>query len=99
MRRRTGLLAMGVLLAATAAAVLAWRAAATAAPLAVLRIPAPVDVAGPDILLGDIAHIETDDADLARRLQGLSLGPAAIPGQRPEPRVATVRARARHEAR
>lgn len=98
MRRRTGLLAMGVLLAATAAAVLAWGAAATAAPLAVLRIPAHVDVAGPDILLGDIAHIETDDADLARRLQGLSLGRAAMPGQSRELSVATVLVRIRQQA-
>lgn len=92
MRRKTGLLVALFLLVATATA------AAATAPLAVVRIPAHADVFGPDILLGDIAEIETDDADLARRLSELSLGRAAMPGQSRDLTMATVRVRMRQQS-
>lgn len=76
---------------------LSGTAAGSAEPLAVVRLPARVAVAGPDILLGDIADIETSDVDLNRRLQQLSLGRAAIPGQSRALSVATMRVRMRQQ--
>src|SRR5690606_23769697 len=92
MRRVTGLVAVWLLLAAGAAAA---AASGAAEPLAVVRVPARAAVLGPDILLGDIAQIETADEELAGRLAALSLGRAAIPGQVRELNMATVRVRMR----
>ncbi len=96
MRRIVGLLVI-VLLLATAAAATAETSAA-AAPLAVVRIPARADVVGPDILLGDIAEVETADVELARKLRELSLGRAAIPGQTRDLTLATIRVRMRQQS-
>src|SRR5690606_42088814 len=95
MRRVTGLVAVWLLLAAGAAAA---AASGAAEPLAVVRVPARAAVLGPDILLGDIAQIETADEELAGRLAALSLGRAAILGQVRELNMATVRVRMRPQA-
>src|SRR5690606_40389573 len=73
-------------------------ATAFAAPLAVGRLPAQAAVTGPDILLGEIAVIESDDEELAQKLAQLSVGRAAIPGQSREVTVATVRVRMRQQS-
>lgn len=96
MRRVTGLVAVWLLLAAAGAAAAA--ASGAAEPLAVVRVPARAAVLGPDILLGDIAQIETADEELAGRLAALSLGRAAIPGQVRELNMATVRVRMRQQS-
>lgn len=98
MRRKTGLLVIWFLLAATAAVAAAAPKAAAAEPLAVVRIPARADVFGPDIFLGDIAEIETDDVDLARRLEQLSLKRATMPGHSRDLTMATVRVRMRQQS-
>lgn len=91
MRRGVGLLVVAFVLAAAKAAV-------SAAPLAVVRLPAHASVAGPDILLGEIAVIESDDEELAEKLAQLSVGRAAIPGQSRDVSVATVRVRMRQQS-
>jgi len=92
MWRGLRLLAIASLLTAAAAAT------AFAAPLAVVRLPAHAAVTGPDILLGEIAVIESDDEELAQKLAQLSVGRAAIPGQSREVTVATVRVRMRQQS-
>src|SRR5690625_450287 len=90
MRRGVGLLLLLFLLAGTVAG--------SAEPLAVVRVPARAEVFGPHIYLGDIADIDTDDANLAQRLHELALGRAAIPGQSRELNIGTVRVRMRQRS-
>lgn len=90
MRRGAGLLLLVLLLAETVVG--------SAEPLAVVRVPERAAVNGPDIVLGEIASIETADSDLGRRLQELSLGRAALPGQSRELNVATMRVRMRQQS-
>lgn len=93
MRAGLRLLALVMVLAAAAAP-----AAAAAAPLATVRLPAYAAVAGPDILLGDIAVIEADDGELAQKLARLSVGRAAVPGQSRDVTEATIRVRMRQQS-
>lgn len=65
--------------------------------LAVVHVHDDVHVTGPDIVLGDIARVETADEQLRIRLQQLVLGRAALPGQRRELHVATMQTRMRQQ--
>ena len=75
------------------------RAAAEEKPaLAVITLRAEAEVAGPRVLLGQIAHIEASDPELRRALENLDVRRAPIPGQvvylnEPRIRVALRRAR------
>ena len=63
--------------------------------LAVVRVHPQPSVAGPEILLGEIAAVETDDPQLREQLAGLSVGRAALPGHGRELNVGTLRVRLR----
>lgn len=63
--------------------------------LAVVRVHPQPSVTGPEILLGEIAAVETADPSLRKRLTGLSVGRAALPGQARELSVGTMRVRLR----
>lgn len=65
--------------------------------LAIVRVHDDAHVSGPDIVLGDIATIESADEQLRARLQQLVIGRAALPGQRRELHVATMRTRMRQQ--
>lgn len=65
--------------------------------LAIVRVHDDAHVRGPDIVLGDIATIETADEQLRTRLQHLVIGRAALPGQRRELHVSTMRTRMRQQ--
>lgn len=94
MRRIVGV-ALCIMLWA-AAAVHAAPTAAHAAPTAAVVRPHPEpQVTGPDILLGEIADVESDDAALLARLEKLSVGRAALPGQVRELHVGSIRVRLR----
>ena len=65
--------------------------------LAVIRVHDEAHVRGPNIVLGDIALIETADERLRGELQRLFLGRAALPGQSRELHVATMLTRMRQQ--
>lgn len=46
----------------------------------VIHVHAQSEVDGPDVLLGDMAEIETEDAGLAAKLRGVKIANAAAPG-------------------
>ncbi|OUN01053.1 MAG: flagella basal body P-ring formation protein FlgA [Firmicutes bacterium ZCTH02-B6] len=91
------------ILVAALIAMACWAAGvqpAAAAPgdgdwLAVVRIHPQPSVTGPEILLGEIAAVETDDPQLREQLAGLSVGRAALPGYGRELNVGTMRVRLR----
>lgn len=65
--------------------------------LAIVRLHADANVRGPNILLAEIAEIETEDEQLRTELQQLVVGRAPLPGQRREVHGATVRTRMRQQ--
>lgn len=66
-----------------------------AAASAVARLRSPATVAGPDILLGEIADIDSSDELLRERLKSLVVGKAALPGAERQLFVGSVRVRLR----
>lgn len=94
---RTALRTLIIAVALVLATVAGGSASSDDGWLAVVRLRTDVDVPGPDIFLGDIADIDTEDTGLRERLQLLHVGRAPLPGQRRELHVATIQTRMRQQ--
>lgn len=90
MKRKSSALGRGLWVLA-----LVWLGWGGQAVSAVARLRSPATVAGPDILLGEIADIDSSDEQLRQRLEGLVVGKAALPGAERQLFVGSVRVRLR----
>ena len=74
-------LGFGLLICLASASILGIATAPAAAELATIRVRDQVEIENDEVLLGQIASIESSDTRLARRLKAIVIGRAPLPGK------------------